>query len=390
MATKRHPSKALTQRILIRIAFIIVFIFAFIYLIWPVCKLLSPALLAALLAAFLSPLLNKIYGKIKIPKKLLALVLVLLVLTLLIVPLYFLVREGFYQAQSFAQDLRTQDPLDFDELEDRNKLVAWIQNNLPEETQTSIKEALENFSEFLHEQGADILSGTFTISREIISQTTNIFLWILTFFMAFYFILAEYTEILNYLHSLLTSYSWLRLTLLKDSSVNAVGKYIHGVLRMGLFCTLYMLICFGLYGYPYAIVFSLICGLVDILPIVGSMTILIPWTIYELAIGDKNFGIFLFIISAVFFILRRILEPKVLGDSTGLHPLVTLVSMYAGLQLSNLFGAILAPVGIMVFLSILRTGLFDDWILDFHEFRTRLRFFLKRRKRGDSRNILKK
>lgn len=84
--------------------------------------------------------------------------------------------------------------------------------------------------------------------------------------------------------------------------------------------------------------------LVDILPVLGTGTVLIPWSVVCFLQGDSLRGIGLLAIYAVVSLLRSVLEPRLVGKQLGLDPLVTLLAIYAGYRLWGLPGMLIAPV----------------------------------------------
>ena len=88
--------------------------------------------------------------------------------------------------------------------------------------------------------------------------------------------------------------------------------------------------------------------LVDAFPILGTGTVLIPWSIVCLLQGDTARGIGLLAVYAVVWLVRSILEPRLVGKELGLDPLVTLFSVYAGLRLLGIGGMVIAPFAAMV------------------------------------------
>ena len=93
---------------------------------------------------------------------------------------------------------------------------------------------------------------------------------------------------------------------------------------------------------------AFLIALADLLPVIGVGTILIPWGIVMLL--QKNFylGFGLLILYLVISLIRQVAEPKVLGKSLGLHPLLTLFATYVGFSLFGLLGMILAPIVALV------------------------------------------
>ena len=90
---------------------------------------------------------------------------------------------------------------------------------------------------------------------------------------------------------------------------------------------------------------ALLVALVDILPILGVGTVLIPWSIIEiLFVKDAFTGVGLLILYAIVSIIRQVTEPKVVAGSLGLDPLLTIIVIYAGLKIFGIFGMILGPM----------------------------------------------
>lgn len=106
---------------------------------------------------------------------------------------------------------------------------------------------------------------------------------------------------------------------------------------------LVMLLGLTLLRVRYAFFLALLLTGVDILPVVGVGTVLVPWGILSLALGNTPQGIGLFALFAVSEVVRQVLEPRLLGSTLGVHPLTSLLSLYLGARLFGLFGVILAP-----------------------------------------------
>ena len=124
-----------------------------------------------------------------------------------------------------------------------------------------------------------------------------------------------------------------------------LGKqYLRACLLLGLLTFLQMFIGLAILGIPYAFLFALLIAVVDFLPLLGTGIILSPWAVVSLLLGEIKLGIGLLVLYAVSSVVRQILEPKLIGEGLGLHPLLSLVSMYAGLRLFGVWGMILAPL----------------------------------------------
>ena len=124
-----------------------------------------------------------------------------------------------------------------------------------------------------------------------------------------------------------------------------LGKqYLRACLILGLLTFLQAFIGLAVLGVPYAFLLALLIAAVDFLPLLGTGVVLIPWGIICLILGQVRLGIGLLILYGVTTLIRQVLEPKLIGEGLGLHPLLSLLSMYAGLRLFGVWGMILAPL----------------------------------------------
>lgn len=106
-----------------------------------------------------------------------------------------------------------------------------------------------------------------------------------------------------------------------------------------------------------AILMAFIIWVIDVIPILGSIIIMGPWTLYYLLSGDMGMATELGILTAVLLIIRRTLEPKVMGSQIGLSPLSTLISMYLGLKLFGFLGFFIGPLLLIAYNSAREAGI---------------------------------
>lgn len=99
-------------------------------------------------------------------------------------------------------------------------------------------------------------------------------------------------------------------------------------------------------GYIFAIAF--ITAVVDIIPVLGTGTILIPWALWSLFTGDVGLGIGLLVVYAIISVIRQVIEPKLVASQLGLPPFVTIMAMYIGSQLFGFVGLFLLPITVML------------------------------------------
>lgn len=167
-----------------------------------------------------------------------------------------------------------------------------------------------------------------------------------------YYFCADYDKLKAAFLNALPKSVTVRLPVIKETFSNLGKKVIKGYLIIMLltFATVY----FGLtvLKVRYAFATSVIISLVDMLPIIGVGIVLVPWAVFKIVLGEYYVGFGLLILFGVVCIMREILEPKIIGKSIGLHPLLTLFAMYVGLKLFGFFGMIIFPFVITVIKNI--------------------------------------
>ena len=83
-------------------------------------------------------------------------------------------------------------------------------------------------------------------------------------------------------------------------------------------------------------------GILDFIPIVGAGTVMVPWSVILLVLGEWKRGVAFLAVWGVICLFRRMIEPKIVGDQTGLHPLLSLLAIYVGMKLGGVVAMILA------------------------------------------------
>lgn len=116
------------------------------------------------------------------------------------------------------------------------------------------------------------------------------------------------------------------------------------------------------FNVKYPLLIALITAFVDALPILGSGTVLVPWAIISALDGDINLGIALVMLWIIMCVVRQVIEPKVVSNKLGIHPIFTLIAMYTGFKLLGVSGMLIGPIALIIIKSIFST-LLDQGII---------------------------
>jgi sporulation integral membrane protein YtvI len=147
----------------------------------------------------------------------------------------------------------------------------------------------------------------------------------------------------------------------KFYTVNTIGKLIRAYATLMFITFVELSIGLTIFRIPYAITIALTISFVDIFPVLGSGTVLIPWSIIAFIMGNTKLGISLLILYAFILIVRNALEPKIVGHNIGLHPLVTLFAIVIGLELFGLVGILTFPITIIILKNLQDSGKVKIW-----------------------------
>ena len=120
--------------------------------------------------------------------------------------------------------------------------------------------------------------------------------------------------------------------------------YLRAYLLLGLITFGVMFIGFSVLGVSYAFLLAIAVAAVDILPLLGTGAVLLPWAGVCFLTGDTHRAFGLLILYGVSLIVHQIAEPRLVSAQLGIHPLLSLLCLYGGLRLFGLWGLLLAPV----------------------------------------------
>lgn len=111
-------------------------------------------------------------------------------------------------------------------------------------------------------------------------------------------------------------------------------------------------VAFTLIGMNHAIIVAACIAVFDILPVLGTGGIMIPWAVFMLVYGNYPLALELFLIYVIITVIRNIIEPKIIGGQLGLHPVVTLICMFVGVEFFGVIGLFGLPILLSLILHL--------------------------------------
>jgi sporulation integral membrane protein YtvI len=152
---------------------------------------------------------------------------------------------------------------------------------------------------------------------------------------------------------------WLseNVSLIKKSLLSALGGYYRAQILIGCIVGTMCMTGLAILRYPYALFLGFIIIVLDTLPMVGCGAVFWPWIVMSMITGDYARAVGLLVIYSIVFVTRQMIEPRILGKQIGVHPLLTLMSMYIGLKVFGVLGVIIGPIIITTVKVILDTDI---------------------------------
>lgn len=363
--TTQVPLKQLLWRIGLRFFLILALILFAVLLLPPLLDLFLPFVLAYLTASMLAPLVRKFTKKVGKARNFWSMLFVLL---LILSVTGLLVYLGYYLFSQIRDLLISWDSIQTNITNILNSISSYLANHvmltsttLEEYTFVGLQKALAWTTEKISTWAPGVVSGVGSLASGIV----NFLISLLFFIVGAYFMTSDYPRLREQLASRVPQIIQPHVNHIKAATGTAMFGYLKAQLILSGVVTLIIFTSLLIWGQNYALLIALICGIIDLIPFFGSGAILIPWAVVELFLGHYTKVLFLLILAFILFLFRKLAEPKVVGNQTGLSPLLSLISIYAGMKLGGVIGMILAPILCMIFISLYRVGLFNPTISDF-------------------------
>ena len=326
----------------------------------PLLPLCMPFLLALFFTWLTEPLLRFFHTRCKLPRGVGAILLILLLTGALGGVVAALVWRGWTELSALLEnweDLWYTFQHGYFQLS--HTMDKWLAY-LPQQTQETIWGLSDRLLAWLEERVYSLAPRTTSAVRSI----SSFVLAFLFFLIAWFFTAADYPHLRQLAHQRLPA-SVRRIAHQGKSAFGAAfGGYVKAEVLVSLGVTAILLVGFLLMGQPYWVLLAVVLGILDFIPIIGSGTVMVPWGIALLVLGHWERGLAMLAVWGVVCLFRRMVEPKIVGDQTGLHPLLSLFAMYVGMKIGGVLAMILAPVLLLMLRNLWRAGMFHATAAD--------------------------
>ena len=319
---------------------------------------LTPFIIALFVAAFTQPLANRIAKNGRIKKRAISVILALLVY-IVIMALVVSLAAGLISAIiNWASNLPTL----FTETispwltREGNELVELIGKFNPD-IYTVLDTTWPDMVSTIGSSLMDISVSVISWASSVGTRLPGIMLATVICVIATAFLASDYDHIMGVLEQKLPDTVVNTIRKAKEAFHTIIANYLKGYSKILLLTFAEISIGLVIIGFDNALLIAAIIAVFDILPIVGSGLVLLPWTIIKFIQGHIAKGIGLAILYLVVIIVRQIAEPKIVGKQVGLHPLLTLICMWVGLKVFGGVGMFALPISLLVILDLKNSGI---------------------------------
>lgn len=319
-----------------------------------------PFLLALLTAILLEPMVMFLIRRLHLNRLSAVIGSFLLFLLLFGVGAYWLGTQIVVQSVDLAQRLPAYSQHLFELLE--STIVRWevYYASLPAETVFQIQQLFESLK-------TSALNGASSLAKGILGAVATIPGFLLTtiiYMVALFLISLDLPRLRAGFMRLFTPSAREKVNVVLSQLNRATVGFLRAQIILSFVTFLLAWLGLVILHVKYSAVIALLIVLVDILPILGTGSFLVPWAVYNFFTDKTHLAIGLLVLFLAITVIRRIIEPKILASNLGISALAALVSLFLGLKVLGLFGLILGPALVIIYEALRKAG-FLKFRIDF-------------------------
>ncbi len=318
-----------------------------------------PFIVGWFIAMIASPVVRFFEEKLKVKRKAMSAVVIVAVLAAVVLVVYLIITKLVREGINFINEL----PFIWNRiLAELNKVGTNLQgvyDRLPVDMQNAVDNFILEAGNYMSSMMSRIELPSFEAVGNVAKQIPDIFLSVVICLLSAYFFVADRGYMSAAAQKYMPASVRYHFNLIRRSFRNAVGGYFRAQFKIE--CWIYILLVIGLMilGVDYAFLVAFGIAVLDLLPVFGTGTVMVPWAVIELLSENYRMMFGLLAIWLIGQLVRQVIQPKIVGDSIGMDPIPTLFLLYIGYRAAGVLGMILAvPIGIIV-VNLYEEGVFE-------------------------------
>ena len=337
-----------------------------------------PFVLGWIISLIANPMVRFLEKHVKIVRKISSVIIIIGVLALVCLGGYALISFLVRQIAGFLSNLPAHYKNIMEEVETIADQLDVILKRLPINIQEGLQDFGDNSVKALTDWVRNLGKPAMSAASRAAMNLPSLFIGFFVTLLSAYFFTADHDKLAAKCKEIAPVSVQRMVTIIRESFSTTIGGYFKAQFKIMGVVAVILFIGFLILGVDYAVLLGILVAFVDMLPFLGTGTVLFPWALLKILGQDYKMAIGLVILYAVSQIVRQIIQPKLIGDSIGLPPLPTLVFIYIGYQIGGIFGMLIAiPLG-MIIIELYRKGIFDGLIRDLKEIVDDINRFRKR------------
>lgn len=335
-----------------------------------------PFVVGYLISLIANPLVRFFEKHLKIVRKHGSIIIIVGVLALVVLLIYLgMVKIGEEVLRLVDNLPQIYDSLSADFQEIGENLSGLIRR-LPVEVQRNISNFTSNLATYLGGLVQAVGQPTFEAAGNFAKNVPGTLIAMIMGLLSAYFFTADRDKLVAGVKKYTPEGVLGSLRMVLGDLRHVVGGYFKAQLKIMVVVYLILVVGLLILRVDYVLLVAFLIAFLDMLPFFGTGTVLGPWAIIEILSSDYKMAIGLIVLYAVTQVVRQVIQPKIVGDSIGMNPLLTLLFMFIGYKFYSVIGMIVAVPAGMIFLNLIKAGLFDtqircirELVRDFNEFR---------------------
>lgn len=331
----------------------------------------TPFLISWIIAYFLQKPIAFLKSKCKIPEKLSSIVLILLVISTISALIVLIFNKLFSELSSlYAYATSNSDSITQSVLSTFDSFESAI-DKFPFTKYFNV----ENLGDKIRDVASDGLLSVLTTSIEkipailtdVVALFPKLLIFIIILIFSSFYLTSDFAGVNQFVLTQFNQKITDFMVEFKRIFFDVISKFIKAYLLLFVITFFVMLIAMALIGIRFAFIVALVIAVVDLLPILGCGTILIPWSIINIFTGNYTLSIELILLYIAITFIKQMLQPRIVGDFIGLHPLASLLSMFLGYAVMGIMGMFVFPVVLIILKTMNDRGTIRLWKISTNE-----------------------
>ncbi len=345
---------------LIQFAFIAVFLFLGYLAVRYVFGAIAPFIIAFVAASLVEPIVRFLVSKVRLPRAAASTIGIILLLIVFFVVAAFISVFIWKEGKGLILRLPSYIAAIAEHIKHLMQNDTGIFSHLSDESIAKVMDYVANYDYstlFTGTIGGSVLG----YAGNMVIQIPNVLVFCIVTIVSSFFMSISFPKVKSFILAQFKPQQQNLIIDIKKTFFSTVGKYLRSYSILMFITFAELLIFFLIFGFEPALPLAFLISIVDILPVLGVGTILIPWSLVSLLTGAPWRALILICMYIVITIVRQVLEPKVIGDHVGMMPILTLFCIWVGLKLFGFLGMFLIPITVVILKNLQENGKINLW-----------------------------